>query len=890
MTKRSHLTKRVSTPLAPSTSVLLVSGDSLTVISSEAISIEAVGLKAFGLACLPVAWTKPFFVVSGEVAPTQAALLKALERSGLTSEKQLIVRSSGIEETIQSRGALESGECEYSMLFNQIEILRKSIERSPEVDPKSVHWVVQQLLPTKAKGHLSNESRVAENKRDWVVEVEAFAGQAIESHPISLRRWRDSQPPSNELLFCPYRENYIQCLKVVAKWAYDQLIRVHFEWVWDGFSVYIVQADGCDEHSGGIEPRDLVRSFSSPKILATSLRVFREATEADFQSYRKLANAKTYRELGYDVVPFFVLDDQDEVRRIIEDGACSEDLLSDLVILTQRALVIRSDGQNVPDELRQMLPRSEELRSAEDAKKWLLEIFGKKAVESSLKTGATLAGSSPCLIAHHFLPATAAAWSQARPDHRRVRIESLWGLPEGLYWHAYDVFDVDTQTASVTTDSPRPSKFVVRERRRYKEHFIAPDRNGNWVLHKTASGPDWQRSIKRTDWIEEIAWTSRKIAKAFGGPVVVMWFVDVPAAASPHQVMPWYHEPCQVGASPHKAAPRRKISSSTDFVLRSRLDWLQLKEKMAVEHQIVRIRVQPTEPEIVRDPKFAEELAEFAKSNKLVVELEGGILSHAYYLLSKAGCTVECANLDSYATDDFELEFNKLVRDLVPASIAERGEMVTTLRLEGAALIAALRRKLVEESMEVLDARTSDDIAEELADVREVMLALMNRLEIADADVEVRRKRKAKARGSFNEALMLVKTAVAPSMSFQELQADEGGEQNFVSASIQSEAEIPYLLEDLHVDKRVDSAGVAERQFTIELPAHASGYQVSRVPFQLPRNGGGMQEMAFEIILSRKGSDLRVRARVINAAVQLHLDFDGFGDSSADVGPARSGR
>ena len=168
-----------------------------------------------------------------------------------------------------------------------------------------------------------------------------------------------------------------------------------------------------------------------------------------------------------------------------------------------------------------------------------------------------------------------------------------------------------------------------------------------------------------------------------------------------------------------------------------------MQQRVAAGEQVVRVRVQPREPDLVRNSTFAKEIGQFAKKHDLVIELEGGLLSHAYYLLSKTGCKVECADLDDYATEDNQLEFNKLVRDRIPDNIAAKGEAVSLLRLRGEALIAALRRKLVEESLEVLDARTSDEIAEELADVKEVTLALMSRLNITEADVEVRRKKKA---------------------------------------------------------------------------------------------------------------------------------------------------
>lgn len=880
MTTRARPVRRIARPLVPEYAVLIVDGDSVIQLEPSQVTLESVGLKAYGLASLPPRWTRPFFAVSGPSPPTSRALNEALARAGLDTSKKLIVRSSGVDESIESRGNLDSAETDVKGLEARIGSLNAALASRNTVGEPRVHWVVQKLLPALAKGHLSNERRVAENKRDWVAEVEASVGHQVETRSISLRTWRDNRPPSEDLLTCPYRASYTQCLTTVARWAYERLVRVHFEWVWDGYAVYIVQADNCDGDTDGVDPKSLVQASHGPLESVGALRLFREATPADYETYRKLANVRLYRKLGYDMVPFYVMDDQAEIQRIVDEGTCSQALRNDLERLVFRPLVIRTDGRRVPDDLKEMLPRSEELRSTEEAQGWLFTTFREQAIQRASESKLSLVDCTPCLIAHHFVPAVAAAWCQARPDQRRVRIESLWGLPEGLYWYAYDAFDVDTLMPSAALPIERPRKMPIRERRRFKERFVAPDAMGRWVLQRTAAGPDWQRSIKRTEWIEEVAWTSRQIAAEVGGPVVVMWFVDVPPKVSKHRVMPWFHAPWKADASLHKAAPRRKLSATTDFVLRSKADWEQLKTRVENGDPVVRVRVQPNEPEIVRDRAFADDLAAFAKKHKLVVELEGGVLSHAYYMLSRAGCTVECADLDDYATDEFGLEFNKLVRDEIPASIAARGESVTVLRLEGEALIASLRRKLVEESLEVLDARNKEEIAEELADLREVTLALMSKLGITEPDIEARRKRKAKSRGGFEKALMLVRTAVAPSMDFRELQVDEGVEQNIASSTIHREAAIPSAPEDIHVDKRVDALGITEGQFTVHLPAHASGYQSTRVSFSLPTVHGEVHEMAFELLLERSGSDLRARARVMNAPVQLDLKLDPSDDGS----------
>lgn len=871
MKKRALSTKRTSQPLAPARTILVLEGDRISCLDSVHVSADRVGQKAFGLASIPAEWSKPFFVVGGDSKPESAALMKALAMSGIASDSKLLVRSSGTHEDIESRGALESAECEQTNLFEQIENLCEAAGNGTRVN-----WVVQELVRHRAKGHLSNERRIAEAKRDWVAEIEAGPAPEGEIHRISLRPWRDERPPVEGPLRCMHREALVACLSNVARWTYARRIRVHYEWVWNGKCIYVVQADSCDEITHGQDPRRLVMQAKPIAVPLAKLQVFRAATAEDFRTYRKLANAKLYTDLGYAAVPFYVLDAATEMDKLVSGGHCSVALLRDLAHLTQQPLVLRTDGRNTPKHLREMLPRSDELRSVEAAKAWLEQKFRDK-VQLRTDAGESLSDSRLCLIAHHFVPAVASAWCQAMPDQRRVRIESLWGLPEGLYWYSYDVFDVDTQEVSATNIAARPRRMFFREKRRYKEHFIAPDREGAWVLHRTSSNSDWARSITRSEWIEEVAWTTRCIASNERRPVVVMWLIDTAEGMTPHRVLPWYHQEWKQEGPILKAAPRKKIASSDEVVIGTRREWTTIQTRIDAGDTVARIRVDPREPELVRDQQFVSTLAAFARKHCIVIELKGGILSHAYYMLSRAGCVVECSNLDDFASDDEAIEYNKLVRDRIPASIQARGEQIAVTRVLGEALVAVLRRKLVEEAFEVLDARTTEQIAEELADVSEVVLSLMRELDITESDVETARRAKLRKRGGFANGLMLGRTAVNSSLGSGVYPlGDLLGDAPFAPTQTLSRAiELPLTAsEEIHVDLRHNVTGTAERQLTATLPAHAAGFLPPRVSFNLETQDGLAHEVVASIELTRSGSDLRVRIRLVNSPKQSPLDLE----------------
>lgn len=99
----------------------------------------------------------------------------------------------------------------------------------------------------------------------------------------------------------------------------------------------------------------------------------------------------------------------------------------------------------------------------------------------------------------------------------------------------------------------------------------------------------------------------------------------------------------------------------------------------------------------------------------------------------------------------------KLVRDLIPAIIKASGKQPEIRYLRGDDLINALAAKLCEEANEVAGALPdTKNLIEELADLREVMSALMSLTGITERDVIETAEAKAHARGRFEAGAWLV--------------------------------------------------------------------------------------------------------------------------------------
>ena len=89
----------------------------------------------------------------------------------------------------------------------------------------------------------------------------------------------------------------------------------------------------------------------------------------------------------------------------------------------------------------------------------------------------------------------------------------------------------------------------------------------------------------------------------------------------------------------------------------------------------------------------------------------------------------------------------KLIRDKLPQIMRDQGLAVFERRLEDAEFDQALRAKLGEEAAEVAASADRDELAWELADLAEVILAQLHGL--TPEDIEIRRLAKRAERGGF---------------------------------------------------------------------------------------------------------------------------------------------
>lgn len=98
---------------------------------------------------------------------------------------------------------------------------------------------------------------------------------------------------------------------------------------------------------------------------------------------------------------------------------------------------------------------------------------------------------------------------------------------------------------------------------------------------------------------------------------------------------------------------------------------------------------------------------------------------------------------------------NKLIRDKIPEIIKINGEKSKVTKLNEKQFDKALKEKMLEESLEVKNAKTREEILCELADVMEVMKSIAKNNKITFNDIEKTRKEKLAKRGGFQKRLFL---------------------------------------------------------------------------------------------------------------------------------------
>jgi|GEM_PF-342303 len=644
---------------------------------------------------------------------------------------ELIVRSSVVGESIWDRGTYESIVCGTGR-DNFDEALQNAVDQVLASAPdKDMALVIQRYIKPRLHGEFGNLLRISKTRDHW--ELSSTSGAFISRDRFNTQR-DESASPQNPLLIKRSLSRERQ-FGPIAAWLNNYLLRgrldrLNCEWVADHERLYLVQIDEEDEDHVGINPFQ-IRISPSPRPAAARGTFLAHAEGDAIKQWDKL---KVLEELWepeatHKPVLFYV-----PLAELVgpDDDVIRQNLAEDFRTLVADANIMVRTSVRAGREKLLNLPRTEGV-NPQTAAEWSIaqrNLFAKNGVSLD----------DLAFVTHRFVPARASAWARAEPDNPVVDINSLWGLPDALQYCPYDIWEVHGPTETAT-DYPE-----------YKSHVLIAGDDGTWQYVRVKNELARNLSVGQREALD-IAKRTLTIAQNLGKPCHVMWFVGCVDEEGVRFNIPWYWT---------EAHPTEQNQD------RTRYETIEVSDRASLEafknykgprlRQAIQLR--PTTQDLMRDEKFIRSVGAAAKAAGVPVILQGSTLAHAYYQLRREDCTIVTAGEKERSRVRRTITFGKLVRDKIPARIAARSEVETTLKLPGEVIKGFLIGKLIEEAMEVRQAATPDEKAAELADLYEVVRALASAENVTLDEVIRGADEKKRKAGGFDDGVVLLQTGI----------------------------------------------------------------------------------------------------------------------------------
>lgn len=647
------------------------------------------------------------------------------------TKESLIIRSSGVKEEISERGMYSSkiirDNLKSETLLNAINKIFEDFEYQKESPKEAIALIVQLYKVPKAKGHASNERRVSRNNNTWLFEVEQ-ADSDIDHRVTNLRSKKTSTLEKLSMTVLKNRK-IEDVIKVFLGRFIEDDRRFHFEWVLSESKIYIVQID-VEEKSLGDTPGSKWK-YNYNRSEKKEFKVLKVVSDSD-TNWKKLKSIKLFRKCNFKYGNIWILSDNKIFKKLVVENKFSDELLKDLKKLLENPIVIRTDCNSIKNNF--LLPRTTTIKTIAECQEFIIKTL-KGFIEQEI------ALDSICFLFHHYISSKACALTFSKPNVPRVRIDSSWGLPDGLHCFSHDTFEVNL------------SKEETIGRIKSKYEYLDCNTKGDWVKVNSGWNWDWKSSLT-DDQLNEIANMSYEIANEVNQPVGVMFFVDIDKSTDYPEILPWYHT-LEVPASTYEAT--KIIFPQKTFLITEPKDLENLKKMVLGNDIVVKLKLKAN---YIRNNEFIVNVGKYLSRNDIPVVLEGSILSHVFYILKRENVNVKCT-IPFDSKNEKQL-FNKLVRDQIPKKILSHGETATIMPLGGETLLKKLKSKAIEESLELFRETDINNTIEEMADIYQVISSICNVLGVDFKNVENIAKDKINAKGGFEEGIFLISTSEAP--------------------------------------------------------------------------------------------------------------------------------
>lgn len=687
---------------------------------------QFLGGKAVGLLSIPREWAPPFVLLTRrfraewnqlssassvlkQLPSRDRATMRRLLETAAEARNRILVRSnSPLELGLSSRGAFRSipaNAAEEELLSSVDDVLRQNSD---------LFAILQLAIEPGLPGHMSNERRVAPRRSLWL--IEDFDGRFRQER---IEAPKSDQPPTS--LEATTEAELLQVLRQIA--AYLQTVGdgyFHCEWVWNRHQTWIVQADAVPLSAKDLPANRYLRGADLwPLQFKPQWSGLKHFSTVETGKWRKLRRPRIFAKCGLPTANVYLLSGDDWKNG---GGAKNAELARDLESFCQHLVVVRCD---VNDENYNFLPTSPPSRDPTVLLSFMEQTFESKSV----------ADSDWAFLLASLVPARVSAMVQAFPSAERVRVDALWGFPDGLLHFPHDSY-------FFYPNEPRVDRTV-----NFKGLCLLFE-DGAWTYSEIGRPEDWEPTLAN-DEVETLSKWALLLAKELNQQVQLMALARIGGLRGPDACLPWHYTNFEI---PQYSESVRKLPMTKE--LRVLTSFEDLDSTFASESTVQAYVLRPN-PSLLRDTGFLKSVGQFVARHNTPLYFEGSLLGHSYYVLSSAGAHV-VPIVDEPLAD--AKPYYKLVRDEIPTIIQRAGGLARLRTLSKQDARVFLARKLLEEAMEVWSARDRKEIAGELADVIEVLDALRDQCGISPDDVSAIREKKRKSRGGFEKLIYLEET------------------------------------------------------------------------------------------------------------------------------------
>jgi predicted house-cleaning noncanonical NTP pyrophosphatase (MazG superfamily) len=400
--------------------------------------------------------------------------------------------------------------------------------------------------------------------------------------------------------------------------------------------------------------------------------------------------------------------------------------------MCQHPLVIRCDIAQAVEQDETLLQTSLPLTDATAAAHFMDRVAAAFAAKS-------IRNDQWAFLLAHLVPARASAMIHAHPKAERVRIDALWGYPDGLLHLPHDSWFY----------YPQANRTV--RRLRYKGVCLLPTPQG-WQESQVGPPFDWTSVLSKSE-VTTIGQWAIRLADELGEEIQLMALARIGGMRGGGACLPWHYTMWSV---PQYSESLRILPNLSHLeVITCPADIVRLAKSEATQSKRGYL-IRPV-LSLLRDYDFLTASATFAVQQHKPLYFEGSVLGHAYYIMAKTGAVVIPVTDDEPETEP--KTYNKLVRDNIPFIIKRAGGLARVRKVPRSDAAVLLSQKLIEEAFEVWNCDESAR-AEELVDVLDVVEALRKHTGIELDDLERTRGEKRRKRGGFDELIFLEQTGI----------------------------------------------------------------------------------------------------------------------------------